>query len=173
MVAVAEELERDRYAPLDSIWHGEDDAPLLERLLCFYPRDEPRAILDATINGGRFWRGNSRPIVGLDIDPRHRPNVCADNSAMPFRDAAFDVVVYDPPHIPNQGRDRQKDFNVRFGLGARSPKEHGYTFSHTFPAFMSEAWRVLRTEGVLLCKITGPISCENSPCAKAICNRCW
>jgi hypothetical protein len=72
---------------------------------------------------------------------------------MPFKDAFFDVVVYDPPHIPNQGRDQQKDFNVRFGLGPRSPKELGYTFTHTFPPFVEEAHRVLRPEGILLCKI--------------------
>ena len=40
-----------------------------------------------------------------------------------------------------------------FGLGARSAKENGYSFSHTYPAFMSEAWRVLADDGVLLCKI--------------------
>src|SRR5262249_19852963 len=70
------------------------------------------------------------------------------------RSGAFDVVVYDPPHIPNQGRDRSKDFNIRFGLGARTAKENGYTFAHTYPAFMGEAWRVLIDEGGLMCKIT-------------------
>jgi len=41
------------YAPLTSIWYGED-AELLERLLSFYPRRKPRRILDVTVNGGRF-----------------------------------------------------------------------------------------------------------------------
>lgn len=142
------------YRPLNSVWYGEEDAELIEQLLRFYPRREPQLILDATVNGRRFWRNSTRPIIGLDIDRRHCPNVCADNGAMPFRSAAFDVVVYDPPHIPNQGRDRSKDFNTRFGLGARSPKETGYTFAHTYPAFMEEAWRVLTDGGLLLCKIT-------------------
>lgn len=142
-----------RYEPLGSVWYGEDDAELLEQLLLFYPRTPPQRILDATINGGRFWRGSSRKVVGLDIEPRHRPTICGDNSAMPFRSNAFDVVVYDPPHIPNQGRDKSKDFNIRFGLGGRSPKEHGYSFAHTYPAFVAEAHRVLVDEGILLCKI--------------------
>jgi hypothetical protein len=141
------------YQPLDSIWLGEDDAELIDRMLAFYPRKEPRLILDATVNGGRFWRGSARPVVGLDIDARHRPGVCGDNSVMPFHDGAFDVVVYDPPHIPNQGRDKSKDFNTRFGLGGRSAKENGYSFAHTYPAFVQEAWRVLEREGILLCKI--------------------
>jgi hypothetical protein len=152
-MSIAERFDPEGYAPLDSVWYGEDDAELIEQLLSFYPHREPGLILDATVNGGRFWRGSDRPVVGLDIDPQHGPAVCADNTAMPFRDSAFDVIVYDPPHIPNQGRDRSKDFNMRFGLGARSPKEHGYSFSHTYPAFMGEAWRVLIDDGVLLCKI--------------------
>jgi SAM-dependent methyltransferase len=141
------------YEPLSSVWYGEEDAVLLERLLRFYPHKRPRRILDATINGGRFWRGSTRRVVGLDIEGTHKPSIVGDNGSMPFRAEAFDVVVYDPPHIPNQGRDKLKDFNSRFGLGARSPKEHGYNFSHTYPPFLREAWRVLKDGGVLLCKL--------------------
>jgi hypothetical protein len=149
----SEASKNRKYQPLDSVWYGEEDAELLEELLKFYPHRAPRLILDATVNGGRFWRGSARPVIGLDIDPKHRPNICADNTAMPFQKGIFDVVVYDPPHIPNQGRDRSKDFNSRFGLGTRSDKENGYTFAHTYPAFMAEAWRVLTKDGILLCKI--------------------
>jgi hypothetical protein len=142
------------YRPLVSVSNGEEDAALIERLLTFYPRRAPRLILDATVNGGRFWRGSTRPVLGLDIDARQHPDICADNRAMPLSSNSIDAIVYDPPHIPNQGRDRSKDFNRRFGLGARSVKENGYTFAHTYPAFMAEAWRVLIADGVLLCKIT-------------------
>jgi len=142
-----------RYVPLASVWYG-GDAELLERLLDFYPRKTPRRILDATVNGGRFWRDSKRPVIGIDIEPRHQPSLVADNTSMPFRDNAFDVIVYDPPHIPNQGKDNQKDFNKRFGLVLRSSKENHYTFTHTFPPFLREAFRVLRAEGILLCKIT-------------------
>jgi hypothetical protein len=141
-----------RYDPLASIWFGED-AELLERMLDFYPRSRPARILDATVNTGRFWRGSKRPVFGLDIEIAHRPDIVADNTRMPFRDGAFDVVVYDPPHIPNQGKDNEKDFNRRFGLVLRSPKEREYAFTHTYPPFVSEAWRVLEPEGVLFCKI--------------------
>ena len=141
------------YAPLASVWYGED-AELLEHLLDFYPRKRPRKILDTTVNGGRFWRSSRRPVVGMDIDPRHHPNLVADNSAMPFSDKSFDVLVYDPPHIPNQGKDNKKDFGTRFGLVVRSSKENHYTFTHTFPPFAREAHRVLKEEGILFCKIT-------------------
>jgi hypothetical protein len=141
------------YQPLPSVWEGED-SDLLERMLAFYPRRSPKLILDATVNRGRFWTGNSRSVIGLDINVSYKPSVIGNNLQMPFRASSFDVVVYDPPHIPNQGRDRQKDFTTRFGLGARSPKENGYNFSHLYRPFAYEAYRVLAPEGILFCKIT-------------------
>src|SRR5437899_8658011 len=96
------------YCPLPSVWER-SDAELIERMLDFYPRQTPRAILDATVNRGRFWVGSFRPVTGLDIDERHDPDVVGDNTNMPFADGSFDVVVYDPPHVPNQGRDQPKD----------------------------------------------------------------
>ena len=140
------------YQPLASVWHG-GDAELIERMLDFYPRTPPRLILDATVNAGRFWRGTTRRVIGLDIEARHRPTVVGDHARMPFRDEGFDVVVYDPPHVPNQGRDHRKDFNTRFGLVLKSAATRGYNLSHLYPPFLREAARVLRPEGVLFCKI--------------------
>jgi len=147
------EQVRQVYEPLASVWDG-TDAELLERMLDFYPQTRPHVILDATVNAGRFWQGSNRPVIGMDIDPAYCPDVVADNMRMPFRNDSFDVVVYDPPHIPNQGRDKSKDFNTRFGLVLKSPAENGYNFSHLYPPFVQEAYRVLRPEGILLCKIT-------------------
>src|SRR5689334_8606114 len=62
---------RSGYELLPSVWHA-DDARLLEQMLDFYPRQPPQRILDATVNRGRFWAGRSRPVTGLDIDPRYK-----------------------------------------------------------------------------------------------------
>jgi SAM-dependent methyltransferase len=140
------------YNPLTSIWDG-TDAELLELMLDFYPRRRPEQILDATVNAGRFWVGSERTVIGLDINPRFRLDVIADNRRQPFKDSCFDVVVYDPPHIPNQGSDRSKDFNTRFGLVLKSSAENGYNFTRLYPPFLREAFRVLRPDGVLFCKI--------------------
>jgi SAM-dependent methyltransferase len=140
------------YQPLPSIWDG-TDADLLERMLDFYPRRRPKLILDATVNMGRFWVNSSRDVIGLDINPKFRPDVVADNRQLPFKDRCFDVVVYDPPHVPNQGSDKSKDFNTRFGLVLKSSAENGYNFTHLYPSFVREAYRVLRAEGILFCKI--------------------
>ena len=140
------------YEPLPSVWYG-DDAELLEKMLCFYPRTVPQKILDATVNAGRFWTGSTRPVVGMDIDAQHDPDIVADHRDMPCADESFDVVVYDPPHVPNQGRDKSKDFNTRFGLILKSPAASGYNFGHLYPPFVAEAYRVLKPEGLLLAKI--------------------
>lgn len=152
ILPIVPEQHLSAYEPLPSVWAG-DDSELLEKMLSFYSRKKPEKILDATVNRGRFWRGSRRPVTGMDIDPRFKPDVVGDNTKMPFEASSFDVVVYDPPHIPNQGKDNEKDFNDRFGLVIKSPKENGYSFSHTFPPFLREAFRVLRAEGILLCKI--------------------
>ena len=140
------------YHPLPSVWEG-TDAELLERMLDFYPHVAPKKILDATVNAGRFWVGSTRNVIGMDIDPRHEPDVVGDHTDMPFGNESFDVVVYDPPHIPNQGKDRSKDFNERFGLVLKSSLDEGYNFSHLYPPFCKEAYRVLRRNGILFCKI--------------------
>ncbi len=143
---------RRTYEPLPSVWEG-TDAELLAKMLEFYPRNRPKLILDATVNAGRFWENSTARVVGLDIEPRHRPAIVGDNRRMPLRDSCVDVVVYDPPHIPNQGTDQSKDFNSRFGLVLKSSARNGYNFSHLFPPFVAEAYRVLKPEGILLAKI--------------------
>jgi SAM-dependent methyltransferase len=149
---VASPAKGSQYDPLPSVWEG-TDAELIEKMLDFYPRHTPEAILDATVNKRRFWVGSTRPVTGMDIDPRHKPDVVGDFRAMPFADESFDVVVFDPPHVPNQGRDQQKDFRDRFGLGETSGAATGYSLSHLYPPFCAEAFRVLRPEGVLFAKI--------------------
>lgn len=140
------------YEPLTSVWYGED-AELLEKMLAFYPRKAPKLILDATMNAGRFWQGSKRKVIGMDIDQNHCPDIVGDNMRMPFKNGCFDVVVYDPPHIPNQGKDKEKDFNTRFGLVLKSSVQQGYNLSHLYPPFVSQAYRVLKREGILLAKI--------------------
>lgn len=145
-------VAKSTYEPLPSVWAG-DDAELLEMMLKFYPKTPPKDILDATINEGRFWKGSKRKIVGMDINPKVNPDILADNTDMPCDDESYDVIVYDPPHIPNVGKDGIKDFQDRFGLIVKSPIENGYNLTHTFPPFLKEAKRVLRKDGILFCKI--------------------
>jgi hypothetical protein len=60
-----------RYEPLSSVWER-SDGELLEAMLAFYASIDPEPILDATYNTGRFWKGSSRRVCSMDIDPRYR-----------------------------------------------------------------------------------------------------
>jgi hypothetical protein len=67
---------------------------------------------------------------------------------MPFEDGSWDILVYDPPHTGEQGKSR---FAAVYGTGVAVGKTGG--LAHTYPAFLGEARRVLRPEGLLLAKL--------------------
>ena len=142
------------YQALSSVWTG-NDHQLLEQMLAFYPVIETEPILDATYNAGRFWRQSNRSVTSMDIDPRYGTDIVADNRNMPLGDDSFAVIVYDPPHVGPQGRDKsRKRFDVDFGATMPCGKEHGWSLSYLYPPFLKEAKRVLKSDGILLAKIT-------------------
>lgn len=153
----------DRPVPL--IWWEEDDAQLIQRMVTFCPRRTPRLILDATVNTGRFRRNSGLPVIGIGLESSHRPSVVADNRQMPFADETFDIGVYGPPHVPNQGKDRSKDFHGRYGLAFKSPAARGCNFSHLYPLFREEAHRVLAPEGLVLARIADCVHGHRFPWA--------
>ena len=150
------------YQPLSSVWEG-TDGELLDEMLSFYPNIEPHPILDATYNTGRIWGKSTRPVVSMDIDPQYQTDIVADNRNMPVANESFAVVVYDPPHVGPQGRDKSsKRFDVDFGATMPCGKEHGWTLSYLYPPFLAEAMRVLKPEGLLLAKITDMVNSHRS-----------
>jgi hypothetical protein len=151
------------YAPLSSVWER-SDGELIEAMLTFYATIPPEPILDATYNAGRFWRGSTRRVVSMDIDPQHKPMIVGDNRLMTgVRSKQFGVVVYDPPHVGPQGRDKSvKRFDVDFGATVECGKEHGWTLSYLYPPFLKQAKRVLKPEGLLFAKITDMVNSHKS-----------
>lgn len=154
---------RIAYEPLSSVWHG-NDRDLLESMLGFYSVIPPTSILDATHNTGRFWKGSTRSVVSMDIDPSHRPMIVGDNRKMiGIDDASFAVVVYDPPHVGPQGRDKSKKrFDVDFGATIECGKDQNWNLSYIYPDFLKQAKRVLKPEGLLLAKITDMVNSHRS-----------
>lgn len=151
------------YRPISSVWTG-SDGDLIEEMLRFYPQIPPDPILDATHNAGRFWAGSSRSVVSMDIDPRHKPDIVADNREMPgVENDSFAVVVYDPPHVGPQGRDKSaKRFDVDFGATVECGKDHDWSLSYLYPPFLRQAKRVLKPDGILLAKITDMVNSHRS-----------
>lgn len=156
-------LSVSTYQPLSSVWEG-SDGDLLEAMLNFYPTIAPEPILDATYNAGRFWKGSKRRVVTMDIDPQYNPDILCDNRKMTgVRSGRFGVVVYDPPHVGPQGRDKSKKrFDVDFGATIDCGKEHNWNLSYLYPDFLTEAKRVLKPEGLLLAKITDMVNSHRS-----------
>jgi len=151
------------YEPISSVWQR-GDPELIEVMLSFYPKIKPEPILDATYNAGRFWTGSKRRVDSMDIDPRHRPKFLVDNRLMTgVPSQRYGVVVYDPPHVGPQGRDKSvKRFDVDFGATMECGKEHGWSLSYLYPPFLKQAKRVLKPEGLLLAKITDMVNSHKS-----------
>lgn len=150
---------------LTSVWEG-SDGELLARMVQFYPSEHVGAfpILDTTYNQGRIWKGSGIMPVTMDIDPAHSPDYVCDNREMPgVPDAEFAVVVYDPPHVGAQGRDKSvKKFDVDFGANVACLKEHDYTLSFLYPPFLEQARRILKPDGLLFAKITDQVNNHRS-----------
>jgi hypothetical protein len=152
-----------RYEPLSSVWE-KGDAELIEAMLRFYATIPPEPILDSTYNAGRFWKGSHRQVVSMDIDARYKPMILDDNRLMKNVGASeFATVVYDPPHVGPQGRDKSKKrFDVDFGATMECGKEHDWNLSYLYPSFLKQAKRVLKPEGLLLAKITDMVNNHKS-----------
>ena len=150
------------YAPISSVWEG-TDGKLLDAILDFYPAISPEPILDATYNTGRIWIGaKKRKIVSMDIDKHYKPMIVADNRTMVgVPSAAYAVVVYDPPHVGPQGRDKsRKRFDVDFGATVECGKEQDWNLSYLYPPFLEQARRVLKPNGLLLAKIAEQLAAK-------------
>lgn len=136
----------------ESLFHGRDKE-LLPVLLDFYARPAAR-ILDCTANRRRMWQGIvwAPSPVFLDLDPTMAPDVVGDFRALPFGDASFDVLVFDPPHLPKAAASARSDpdFAKRFGLGFAPAADN---VSGYFAPFLREAARVLAPDGVILAKL--------------------
>ncbi len=152
-----------KYIPLSSVWEG-SDGELLEAMLSFYPSIDPEPILDATYNTGRFWKDSSRDVWSMDINPKYKPMIVADNRTMNgVPSLTFGTVVYDPPHVGPQGRDKSvKRFDVDFGATIECGKQQGWSLSYLYPPFLQQARRVLKPDGLLLAKITDMVNSHRS-----------
>ena len=130
------------------------DSEVLSALLNQFSR--PGAmILDTTAGLRRMWsRVDHMPApVFLDSDPALKPDVVGSFLALPFEPDTFDVIVFDPPHLPAAAASplaMQGVSGYDFGL-AQGTK--GNNNSVWFPVVLAEVRRVLRPEGVLFAKI--------------------
>ena len=101
-------------------------------------------ILDLSAGHRAVWWNKQYPdTVFIDIRLSTLPTVCCDSRALPFRDAIFDLVVFDPPH-------------VNFSAGAEMSKEYGHHTTEEIRDIVrrsaQEASRVTRAEALMAFK---------------------
>jgi ubiquinone/menaquinone biosynthesis C-methylase UbiE len=91
----------------------------------------------------------------MDICGDFPQDVRADFRAMPFRDGSFDVIVFDPPHLPTNAASENSSriWETRYGITGSDEMREADNVSAMFAPFLVEAKRVLRPEGIVLAKI--------------------
>jgi hypothetical protein len=145
---LSESLRLEMPGLIESVVKCRTNGPLLARAaeLWINPDD---VVVDATYGKGNFWT-EYRPLNLVAHDLYNGDGV--DFRNLPELDDSVDVVVLDPPYIPQGGRETSttQDFLDRYGL-----HEVPSTFNELnllIAAGMSEALRVLKPGGRLFVK---------------------
>ena len=114
-----------------------------------------KKILDACCGSRMFWFDKTNPnVIFADIrDEEHilcdgrelriKPDIQMDFRNMPFKDNSFKMVVFDPPHLKNLGKN------------SWMAKKYGIldaTWQEDIAKGFSECMRVLENNGTLLFK---------------------
>lgn len=144
-------------APVLAISNARNNAELMVQCRQLGYLADGRAILDPTYGLGRFWRlWHPNGLVGTDLNPaKSITGKSVSFTAMPWSDAVFDSVVFDPPYKLN-------------GTGGSHPSDDGYGVADTTSwqarhalifAGITECVRVLRPRGFLLVK------CQDQVCS--------
>ncbi len=117
-------------------------AEAIEGLLSLVKAREP--ILDTTYGHGSFWRNSNRVVHGCDLDPGRAKNEVVDFTKLPYGDATFPTVIFDPPFHPNINSIELERYK---GLG----KNHR-ELKELFQTGVRECWRVTSRHLVVKCQ---------------------
>lgn len=137
----------------------ETDPEALASLLGIHAVPGPR-ILDVTYNRGRIWGDLPYKLTRLDRDPGLHAlgftDSIADFGALPFDEATWDVVVFDPPHQTDGGKNALGGQWAR-DYGTDAADMRGPNIEPIFAPFLLEARRVLAPGGIVLAKIADQV----------------
>jgi len=96
---VAEEAPEPRQ---EAVFQGCYSRDVLSAVIPLYFPEGP--ILDCTWGKGAFWADDLRSrVTGCDIQARYGCHIQADARHLPFKDKAFGLVIFDPPHLHDVG----------------------------------------------------------------------
>lgn len=114
----------------------------VDGLLGLVKAGEP--IADMTWGNGTFWKDSMRRVIGMDALRERARDVVSDFRALPFRDASFPTVIFDPPFHPTVGSAEEQ----RFQAMGRNEKE----MRHGFETGLRECWRVTARHLIVKCQ---------------------
>jgi SAM-dependent methyltransferase len=118
-----------------------------------------KIILDVCCGGKMFWWDKSNPHV-LFLDKRSKekgfmktrqnfevkPDIVGDFRHLPFEDASFKMVVFDPPHTIRKNPETGGVIAERYGRLATE------TWARDLQEGFQECWRVLEPHGTMIFK---------------------
>lgn len=157
VAAVTPPAVADAASPVLSVVMG-NNADLIKHIAPLYIPNGS-VVRDVTWGRGAFWTKIDRTavsVVGSDIDDRiggHGDVLLADFRQLPDEDASADVVVLDPPYIHNPGvKGKRHTTDDRYNNAATTAGMSHNDIRALYGLGMSEALRVLRPGGRLMCK---------------------
>lgn len=132
------------------------DAAILGQLIGLHYHHEP-ITLDATWGRGAIWRGSPyQPTTRFDQRARPGVDVVGKWKDLPqlFGPAAFQVLVWDPPHQTDGGERAFSKGEWAEAYGTADAELRGHdNISHLYPGFLDSARQILVPNGMLLAKV--------------------
>ena len=116
------------------------DYEAIEILLPIHAVDDPK-ILDCTYNTGKMWKKSKYKPTRMDIDSSLDLDVVGDFTKMPFNNESFDVIVFDPPHLPIAAASKNSSRIWEKSYGITNNRSKGDNINSIFLPFLSEALR--------------------------------
>lgn len=137
---------------------GSNDEVFPEILRLYVPRGSK--IADITFGQGVFWKKVEK---GAYIVRPSDIRLGVDCRALPYANAEFDCVVFDPPYMHTPGgtaHQNHQNFELYYvNNGAQSEKKYHEAVLDLYFRGCAEAYRVLRPGGILIVK------CQDEVCA--------
>jgi methylase of polypeptide subunit release factors len=130
---------------------------LIERVASLYFKDGD-SIADVTYGKGVFWRAiDTTKYQFHPSDLLTCPNAQYDFRKLPYDDNTMDVVVFDPPYVHDPGsmliNDNYKNKETTKGFRHKD-------IINLYREGMTEAIRLIKTNGLLLVKCKDGIECS-------------
>lgn len=131
------------------------DYEALDILISIHCAVEDPKILDCTYNTGKMWKKSSYKPVRMDINADLELDIVGDFTKMPFENESFDIIVFDPPHLPTNAasENSSKIWEKQYGITSEGEGREGDNVNGMFLPFLKEAKRVLKHGGIVLAKI--------------------